>query len=160
MEKDRACENPLRGEGLSRGLAALGIALPSLFLTGFLVSLAPALWGFFPAAAVPRPSGAAAWISAALLSLAAGFLEEGYFRVYLPRRCRDAGLGAGSCLLAPVFLFALCHAWEGPWGVLNALLSGFLLALVYRKTASFPGIALAHGFYNIAVYLIAPASPP
>ncbi|MDR2471059.1 MAG: CPBP family intramembrane metalloprotease [Treponema sp.] len=147
----------LSGPQRRRGLAALGIAFPSLFLTGFLVSLGPALSGRFPPVPVPRPSGAAAWISAVLLSLAAGFLEEGYFRVYLPRRCGEAGLGPGRCLLVPAFLFALCHAWEGPWGVLNALLSALLLALVYRKTASLYGIALAHGLYNITVYLIAPA---
>jgi membrane protease YdiL (CAAX protease family) len=55
-------------------------------------------------------------------------------------------------------IFGLCHAYEGPWGFANALLAGAFLSLIYIKTASFHGVALSHGLYNILVYLYTAAS--
>ncbi|MDR2661675.1 MAG: CPBP family intramembrane metalloprotease [Treponema sp.] len=87
-------------------------------------------------------------------------MEESYFRVYLPRRLLPVCSGLVTAFAVPVLIFGLCHAYEGPWGFANALLAGAFLSFVYIKTASFHGIALAHGLYNILVYIYAAAANP
>jgi membrane protease YdiL (CAAX protease family) len=49
-------------------------------------------------------------------------------------------------------LFSVCHLYEGPWGFLNAAISGILLAFIFLRYRSIHGIALAHGLYNVFVY--------
>jgi membrane protease YdiL (CAAX protease family) len=139
---------------IKRDLSAGAIALVALCITGFLVSLAAALTGSFPPQAVSPPKGALGWIAMILLSLSTGCLEEGYFRYYLPQRISALKPGRAAYLVSAL-IFALCHAYEGPWGFINALLAALALSLVYIKTSSFPGIAGAHGLYNIFVYLSA-----
>jgi len=143
------------------GVLTLAVTLPALCIAGFLVSALSALTGFFPPQAVPAPAGAAGWAAAVLLSLCTGCLEEAYFRAYLPERIRLAMHGARAmkqsaernAFLISALVFALCHAYEGPWGFLNALLAALVLSVAYSKSESLPGIALAHGLYNILVYL-------
>jgi membrane protease YdiL (CAAX protease family) len=48
--------------------------------------------------------------------------------------------------------FSLCHLYEGPWGVINAVLAGLLLSLVYIHYGALHGLAWAHGLYNIFIY--------
>ncbi|MDR0599828.1 MAG: CPBP family intramembrane metalloprotease [Treponema sp.] len=154
LERDRF--NPFRpGKG---DLPVLALCLPVLCLTGFLTALAAQVTGLFPGKEIPAPRGSFPWTSVILTSLCAGYLEEGYFRLYLPRRFLNAGLGTLKSFAVPVLVFGLLHAWEGPWGFANALLAGLFLSLVYNKTASFHGIALAHGLYNTLVYLAASRS--
>jgi membrane protease YdiL (CAAX protease family) len=94
-------------------------------------------------------------------SLGIGCLEEGYFRYYLPQRIRQIREEQGLIpaypdavpFLVSALIFAFCHAYEGPWGFTNALLAALALSVIYAKSLSFPGIALAHGLYNIFVYL-------
>ena len=148
-----------------RDFLVLAAALPALILAGFLVSLAAAFTGFLPPEEIKPPGGIQGWAAAILLSLSIGALEEAFFRVYLPERImgfqqaesRRAG-GETSRSAAPAFIasavvFAFCHAWEGPWGIANALLASFALSIAYIKSGSFYGIALAHGLYNIFVFL-------
>jgi membrane protease YdiL (CAAX protease family) len=144
-------------------LAVLGISFPGLCFTGFLTALAAALTGLVPGKDLSAPAGLHSWIRVIAGSLSAGYLEETYFRVYLLRRL--PGLFQGKTaehvfsrenlgrIPFPVLLFAFCHIYEGPWGFVNALLAGVFLSLVYIKTSSLHGIALAHGLYNITVYL-------
>ena len=142
---------PLRPK---KDLAVLTITLSALCLTGFLVSLAAALTGFFPPGGAPPPGSISAWIAVILLSLSTGCLEEAYFRVYLPKRILELKQDSlWTAYLVPALVFALCHAHEGPWSVINALLAAFALSFIYIKSSSFAGIAFAHGLYNIFVYL-------
>ncbi|MDR2210622.1 MAG: CPBP family intramembrane metalloprotease [Spirochaetaceae bacterium] len=127
------------------------ICLPALCITGFLISLGASR--YFPPPKLPVPSGPLAWTAVVFSSLTTGYLEEGYFRLYLPERLRRAALGPVKSLVIPILIFALCHAYEGPWGFTNALLAGTILSLGYRKMPGFHGIALAHGIYNILAYL-------
>ncbi|GHV86313.1 hypothetical protein AGMMS50230_19210 [Spirochaetia bacterium] len=133
----------------------LALCLPALSLLGFVLALAASLSGFFPAQELPPPDGIYGWAAVILTSLTVGYLEETYFRLYLPERCRAASFGPRSAFIIPALIFGFCHAYEGPWGFANALFAGLLLAAAYNKTRSFHGIALAHGFYNILVYLSA-----
>jgi hypothetical protein len=45
--------------------------------------------------------------------------------------------------------------YEGPWGVLNAVLAATLLSFLFLHFKSLHGIALAHGLYNAFVYALA-----
>jgi len=136
----------------ARDFPALALCLPILLLSGFFISYLAAFSGFelFP---VPLPGSALAWAVVILASLSTGYLEEAYFRVYLPAQCLQFGRVVGFWF--PVLFFSFFHVYEGLWGFINAFLAGFFLSLAYRKTFSFHGIALAHGLYNISVYLVA-----
>jgi membrane protease YdiL (CAAX protease family) len=136
----------------ARDFRALALCFPALLLPGYFISFLAAFSGF-PPFPVPLPGSALAWAVVVIASLSTGYLEEAYFRVYLPAQCAHFGLFAGFWF--PILLFSLCHIYEGLWGFINAFLAGFFLSLVYRKTLSLHGIALAHGFYNISVFLMA-----
>jgi len=133
-----------------RDFPVLGFALPALCLLGFLASFAAIRTGFPPPSLIP-PSGCFAWAGVILACLTTGYLEEAYFRVYLPVQCAGFGLFTGFWF--PIVLFSLCHVYEGPWGFANAFLAALFLSVVYRKKLSFHGIALAHGLYNVFAYV-------
>lgn len=63
-------------------------------------------------------------------------------------------LGVISALIISVALFSICHIYEGPWGFLNAVFSGTFLCLIFIRHKAFHGNAIAHGMYNIAVYIM------
>ena len=138
-----------------RDFAVLACTLPALCIAGFLVSLSAGLSGIFPPQEVPPPEGIPGWTAVILFSLTIGCLEEAYFRVYLPLRILELNQDRRTAYLASALVFALCHAYAGPWSFANALLAAAVLSLAYIKSASFPGIALAHGLYNIFVFLAA-----
>ena len=140
------------------------ITLPILCLIGFLVSLAAALTDFFSTIeGIPSPSDLIQWVAAILLSFGTGFLEEAFFRLYLPWRLLEMrqfpNNPPGSQLLFNAYatsaiIFALCHIGSGPWAITNALLAAAVLSIAYIKSSSFMGIALAHGLYNIFVFFM------
>ncbi|MDR2314683.1 MAG: CPBP family intramembrane metalloprotease [Spirochaetaceae bacterium] len=138
-----------------KDLSVLCVCLPGLCISGSLIALAVSRWNVFPVPKLILPSGALAWVTVVCSSLTTGYLEEGYFRLYLPERLRSAAMGPLKSFILPVLIFALCHAYEGPGGFVNALAAGTILSLGYRKIPGFHGIALAHGIYNILVYLMA-----
>jgi membrane protease YdiL (CAAX protease family) len=51
-------------------------------------------------------------------------------------------------------LFTLCHLYQGPLGLCNALAAGIFLLLFYRKTRLPLGLALGHGLYNVLAYVL------
>jgi membrane protease YdiL (CAAX protease family) len=138
----------------------LAASLPALVLAGFGASYVAAWTGHVPPDTIAPPQGTAGWIAAVLLSFSTGFLEEAYFRVYLPRRLVEFKQDSGSFSVVSSFvisgvIFALCHVYEGPFGVVNAALAAAILSLAYSKSGSFWGIAMAHGLYNCLVFLSA-----
>jgi membrane protease YdiL (CAAX protease family) len=136
-------------------LYSLSIALPGLLLIGLTISLVSPLFQDMPAAPVlSSPSNVPGWMVLVLSCFSTGYLEESYFRFYLLNRLGDLGVKTGSLLAVSVLFFALCHIYEGPWGVLNAVLAGALLALIFLRYRSLHGISLAHGLYNIFVYAL------
>jgi len=151
---------------IKRDLIITAAALAALCITAFLVSLAATLTGFYPPKAVSPPSGVLGWIGIILLCLSTGCLEEAYFRYYLPERILAANLQRSvqqlpalaaklPAYLISALVFAFCHVSYGPWGFINALLAALVLSMIYIKSSSFPGIAGAHGLYNIFVYISA-----
>jgi len=57
-------------------------------------------------------------------------------------------------LVFSVILFAVCHIYEGPWGFLNAVISGAIFGFVFLRYNSLHGIAVAHALYNILILVI------
>jgi membrane protease YdiL (CAAX protease family) len=142
---------------------------PCLVLFGVVISLLNSLaakTGGMPG--VEPPGNAAGWIIMAVSCLGTGYLEESYFRFYLLEKLPQIGFGSGifgipfnDRRVAPALtiafssiLFALCHVYEGPWGIANAALAGVFLSILYQKYRSLHGIAWAHGAYNAFVYVM------
>ena len=155
-KKSAKAADALRGPGPRDGALAFAV-----FLALALVATASgAAASLFPdsgsAGYLERPFGAAAWITAFLSCAATGYLEEAYFRAYLPESFDEAGVPPPRAMIASTVLFAVCHLYEGPWGVLNACLAGGILsaAYLYRKSVHAP--AWAHAAYNFFVYATAP----
>jgi membrane protease YdiL (CAAX protease family) len=100
------------------------------------------------------PQDVASWVTLAVFCLGTGYLEEGFFRLYLPSQIETAGFGKTTALLGPALLFAVCHRYEGLWGVLNAVVAALSLSFALARTRSFHGIALAHGIYNTLAMML------
>jgi membrane protease YdiL (CAAX protease family) len=129
------------------------LALPGLLLTGFCVSMtADLFYEMQGQMQIEAPAGSMGWIVMILSCISTGYLEESFFRFYLFEKLETAGLGPLRIIFVSTALFAVCHLYEGPWGVLNAVLAGAVLAVVFSRFRSLHGIALAHGLYNIFVY--------
>jgi len=131
------------------------ITLPCLLITGFVTAFASSHISGTSSAALTRvPSTTPGWIILCVSCVLSAYLEESFFRFYILSRREELKLGETSALVTSVALFSICHIYEGPWGFLNAVISGALLAFIFLRYRSLHGIAAAHGLYNIAVYAI------
>ena len=138
-----------------RDILAGGLAFPALLLIGVTISLVSPHFSDIPAG--PQflpPKTAVSWAVLSFSCLISSYLEESYFRLYLISRRKEMGLGLHRAVLVSTLLFSICHAYEGPWGFLNAVLSGLLLAFIFVRFRSLHGIAVAHALYNIVVYVL------
>ena len=140
----------------SRDLVSFIIGLPGLFLIGLgislLISFFPDFLGLPPPPKVEGPATIAGWIVMVFSCLGTGYLEESYFRYYLITKL-DYQLPQTALRIAlSTVLFSVCHFYEGPWGILNAVLAGVFLSVLFFRYRSLHGIAWAHGAYNILVY--------
>ena len=133
---------------------SLAIGLPGLIFIGiccsFLLTFFSRHFGLPQPPRVEAPNGIAAWMAMAVLCFGTGYLEESYFRYYLITKLENYNLT--SKVILSTMLFAFGHIHDGPFGVLNAVLAGILLSLLFIRYRSLHGIALAHGIYNIFVY--------
>jgi membrane protease YdiL (CAAX protease family) len=127
----------------------------ALAAAGLVLALLARYSGLCPAPPLPQPETAAAWIAVFLASFSSGYLEEGYFRLYLISRLQNAGIRAREAVLVSTLLFALCHVYEGPWGTVNAAIAGFALSFLFLRYRVLHGIALAHGAYNVFAFVVA-----
>jgi membrane protease YdiL (CAAX protease family) len=140
------------------------ITLPCLLIIGFVTAYVSSYVNIATGAAVDTggasapilhtPSGGAGWAVLCASCVISAYLEESFFRFYILTRRREMNLRAPAALLISVSLFSICHIYEGPWGFLNAVLSGAFLCMIFIRYKAFHGIAIAHGMYNIAVYVI------
>ena len=132
----------------------LAIGFPGLILIGAGISVLTAnLTPFIMPPEIGRPGNPGGWILLVFSCAGTGYLEESFFRFYLLQKLRNWIASAPVRVIFSVFLFALCHGYEGPWGILNAVLAGLLLSTLFEKYKSLHGIAFAHAFYNIFVYV-------
>ena len=144
---------PQKQDFLSFAAGLPGLIVISLFLSlmAFLFS------GFLGLNAPPKvegPSNAAGFIILVFSCLGTGYLEESYFRYYLLDRLEAAIPKTQLRITLSTILFSLCHIYEGPWGILNAVMAGIFLSLLFIRYRSIHGIAWAHGAYNLFVYIM------
>ncbi|MFQ3546932.1 MAG: type II CAAX endopeptidase family protein [Termitinemataceae bacterium] len=107
---------------------------------------------------IESPHTVSGWVVLVIGSFGTAYLEETYFRFYLPHRLQSAGLSGMHSILISVLLFSLCHIYEGPWATLNAATAGCVFSIFYRTSKNIHTPALAHGFYNITAYILAALS--
>jgi len=159
LRKKSAREWGVAGFGRRDMLSGV-VALPSIVVVGFATALAALHFGGNPPLPPPAaPGSVLGWAMLGIWIFGAAYLEESYFRFYLLSKRSELGLGPHAAVLLSTLMFALCHLYMGPWGLLNAALSGAALCYVFLKFGSLHGIAIAHGVYNIAVYAMGgPAS--
>jgi membrane protease YdiL (CAAX protease family) len=108
-----------------------------------------------PSPRLEAPQSPLEWLVILVSCMGTGYLEESYFRGYLLLRLERVGIGWRKATALSALLFALCHLYEGPWGIVQAALAGVFLSWVLLRRGSFHGIAWAHGAYNALVYLSA-----
>jgi membrane protease YdiL (CAAX protease family) len=94
------------------------------------------------------------WCILVISCLSTGYLEESYFRFYLLSKREEMGLGPHRAVVVSTLLFSFCHIYEGPWGFLNAAISGIVLCVIFLRFRSLHGIAIAHALYNILIFAI------
>ena len=139
-----------------RDVYSFAAGLPGLILAGLGISLLVMLFqkyhGLVPPPKVEAPVNVTGWIVMVFSCLGTGYLEESYFRYYLLKTLEKSLPNAVFRIILSTVLFSLCHMYEGPWGILNAVLAGILLSLLFIRFKSLHGIAWAHGAYNIFVY--------
>jgi membrane protease YdiL (CAAX protease family) len=132
---------------------SLAIALPGLLGIGLAVSvLASLVYPGVERFSVEAPRGIVPRLVMFLSCLSTGYMEETYFRHYLLSRFEEAGVNTILSIAMSVALFSLSHLYEGFWGMINAVLAGLLLSLIYRRYGVLHGIAWAHGLYNVFIY--------
>lgn len=130
-------------------------AFPGLALSGFTIALvSPHFTGIPQAPQIIPPSGFLPWLLLSFSCISTGYLEEGFFRFYLLSKRQEMGMSDTKAAIISTLMFSLCHIYEGPWGFLNAAISGLLLAYIFLRYRSLHGIALAHGLYNILAYVL------
>ena len=131
------------------------LAFAALTLIGVTISLVSAQFG---EAVVLRqylsPQTAAGWAVLVFSCVSSAYLEESFFRFYLLSKRKEMGLGPLGAVLGSAMLFSICHIYEGPWGFLNAALSGVVLAFAFLRFRSLHGIAAAHALYNVLAYVL------
>jgi len=100
------------------------------------------------------PQTVTAWAVLVVSCLVSAYLEESFFRFYLLSKKEEMGLGPHRAALVSTLLFSICHIYEGPWGFLNAAISGVVLAYIFLRFRSLHGVAVAHALYNILAYVL------
>jgi membrane protease YdiL (CAAX protease family) len=141
-----------------RDFLPFAIGLPGLILIGlavsFLVSFFYLRYGLVLPLKIESPATVLGWIVMAFSCLGTGYLEESYFRYYLLTKLEKQQPNVLLRIIFSTILFSFCHIFEGPGGIINAMLAGFLLSWLYNRYRSLHGVAWAHGAYNIFVYFI------
>ncbi|MCL2381191.1 MAG: CPBP family intramembrane metalloprotease [Treponema sp.] len=141
-----------------RDMLPFAAGLPCLIIIGLFVSfLGSHFAGAAPPLRVEGPSGVPGWFVVVLVCLSAGYLEEIYFRYYLLSRMEQAIPRTAVRVLFSTVLFAVIHASQGSWGILNAAIAGLFLAALFLRFRSLHGVAWAHAGYNVFVYAMGAA---
>ena len=136
-----------------KDFAVASLAFSALTLIGVTISLVSARFGEALRQSISLKT-VTVWAVLAVSCVSNSYLEESFFRFYLLSRKEEMGLGPHRAVLVSSLLFSICHIYEGPWGFLNAALSGVVLAYIFLRFSSLHGIAIAHALYNILAYVL------
>lgn len=139
-----------------RDLLSFGAGLPGLIIIGLGISFLVSHFSDYPGLALPpmveAPADFPGWIVMVVSCMGTGYLEESFFRYYLLKWQEKLVSRPVFRIFFSTALFSLCHVYEGPWGIFNAVLAGILLSVLFIRFKTLHGIAWAHGTYNIFVY--------
>ena len=139
-------------------IICLGFGLPGLIIISIFVSTLAYLFshylGFSTPPKIAGPLSITGFIVLFFSCLGTGYLEESYFRYYLLTRLEKYIPATTLRIAVSTLLFSLCHIYEGPWGIMNAVLASVFLSILFIKFRSIHGIAWAHGAYNLFVYVM------
>lgn len=89
-----------------------------------------------------------------LTQFGVGIVEEGIFRVAIPRLAMARGINPFAIIIASNWTFALFHwvAYGGNVGsIIIAFFAGILQSIAYSTSGSAIGVMLGHAFWNIAI---------
>jgi membrane protease YdiL (CAAX protease family) len=142
---------PKLGKPRKKEVFSFAIGLPGLVMISSLIWILSRRAGISAPPKAEGPADIWGWLAVVFSSLGTGYLEESYFRYYLLTRLKNPRL---LRIAASAALFAICHIYEGPLGILNAFLAGVFLSVLFIRRGSLHGIAWAHGAYNGIVYLM------
>lgn len=149
---------PLKSWGIVPGkkdIVSGFVAFSCLFITGIMIAfISSYISGTYAQTTLRSPSTVHGWIILCFSCISAAYLEESYFRFFLLSRRDELKLSDTQALAVSAALFSICHIYGGPWAFLNAALSGAFLGIIFLRYQAIHGIAVAHGIYNIMVYLI------
>ncbi|MCL2066993.1 MAG: CPBP family intramembrane metalloprotease [Treponema sp.] len=144
----------IRAPGKNDLLSGL-LSLPGLLVIGFVINYITSQFNGMPeSAGLYPPSSVPGWIILSISCISTGYLEESFFRFYILSRREELKLSNTAAILISTAAFSACHIYEGPWGFLNSFLAGILLCFIFLRYRSLHGIAIAHGLYNIAAFVI------
>ena len=138
-----------------RDILPFAIGLPVLIVIGLsIASLISASGTAMPPPRIEGPYNFIGWLVVILACLGTGYLEELYFRYYLLAKMENIIPQTAVRVLFSTILFAVVHMYYGPWGILNAAIAGLFLSVLFLRTRSLHGIAVAHAGYNMFVYFM------
>ena len=131
------------------------ITLPSLLLIGIIISILSAYTSeSFMEITYIIPSTITGWLILIIFCFFSAYFEEVFFRFYLISKKDELNMSTPAVLVFSTTLFAICHIYEGFWGVLNASAAGLVLGIIFIRYKSLHGISIAHALYNITAYII------
>jgi len=138
------------------------VSFAAIALVGLAVAAAFRHFGNLGPPRIVIPAGVVPWAVLVVAVFAGAYLEESFFRFYLLAKRTETGYGPmglspGRAVFVSTVLFAFSHTHLGHWGVLNAAVSGAVLALVFLRTGSLHGVGFAHGLYNVLVFALGAA---
>ncbi len=130
----------------------LGLGLLS-FLIGISrrTGLVSVLWG------IPTPPPVlilTVTMGAIITQFAVGIIEEGIFRVAIPRLLMGKGINSFAVILLSALIFGLFHwnAYGGMiGGIIIATIAGIIQSLAYATSRSAIGVMIGHTFWNLSV---------
>jgi membrane protease YdiL (CAAX protease family) len=124
------------------GLLALGIA-----------GLAYVLGASNPLLArLPMPTASLSlYFVMVISSLAIGYAEELFFRIFAPRLLEKAGLSALVALLISALIFGLSHGSQGFFGMIVSTLLALLFSYFRLRGKNLHALALGHAIYDFVI---------
>ncbi|MCW4462826.1 CPBP family intramembrane metalloprotease [Sphingomonas sp. BT-65] len=151
--------------GFGGNMATLKIAVLVGFVGGAALGLAVSRWqvrrGRRPFTAgdieriLPQRGGEFGWTAA--LGIAAGIVEELFFRLALPLFAAVATGNAGIGFALATLLFAAAHRYQGWTGMAFSGVAGTLLAILYLATGELWFAMLIHALLNLNGLVLRPA---
>jgi membrane protease YdiL (CAAX protease family) len=94
------------------------------------------------------------WADVAMLPvmLLSAFYQELLMRGYFITRFEQLFHSIPFSIVGAAALFAFWHTYQGPWGVMGALISGLIYGAIFVKTRRLPPLVLGHALWNFVAH--------